>query len=434
MLKLRNNLVTEHRFRSCSPLLPAGCSIMARSPRSEYLTPDESTSAFIICRSARTLLVTSCDRSDSTADGHRVDFIENLIRLFARYFCISVHSHAVLPNELRLVLGTHPHVVQTLDDAEVARRWLILCPTLRSTTPQSTTPQSTEPQSTEPTEHQIIAMCADTPNIAQIRLRLSDISWFMRLLQQRITLFCNRQDKLTGRLWTDRYRSVVLLGKVARLFAMANVDLGAVCIDPDKPFSISKFTSALLRLHDLQEAEKNNALPADSTNHSNADHSNADTTADAICQITKPNVNEADVGQCHLWSRHLAPLPFAGESPHTVAPSASFPPCSSDASATNLKPTEYFELLEWIRRSLDGVSAHSRPAWLSLLLRNIRLTAEALAAFIRNFDVLFSHVAGGPSMMDAFRTKSRRRKAWVTREARAWFQRCRQQFSAAPLF
>ena len=419
MLKLKGNLVTEHRFQSCSPLLTAGCSIMARSPRSEYLNPDESAYAFIICRSARTLLVTTCDRSNSTADAHRVDFIENLIRLFARYFCISVHSHAVLPNELRLVLGTHPDVVQTLDDAEVARRWLMLCPTLRSTTPPSS----------EPAENEIIAMCADSPNIAQIRLRLSDISWFMRLLQQRITLFCNREDKLTGRLWTDRYRSVVLLGNVAKLLAMANVDLGAVCIDPDKPFSISEFTSALLRLHDLQEAEINVAHPVASTNHSNAD-----TTADAICQITNPNVDEADAGQCQPWSRHLAPLYFGGDNTRTPTPSESFQPGSSDPPATNLEPTEYFELLEWIRRSLNGESPHSPPAWLSLLLRDIRLTAEALAAFIRHFDVLFSHVAGGPSKMDAFITKSRRRKAWVTREARAWFQRCRQQFSAAPLF
>jgi len=419
MLKLKGNLVTEHRFQSCSPLLTAGCSIMARSPRSEYLNPDESAYAFIICRSARTLLITTCDRSNSTADAHRVDFIENLIRLFARYFCISVHSHAVLPNELRLVLGTHPDVVQTLDDAEVARRWLMLCPTLRSTTPPSS----------EPAENEIIAMCADSPNIAQIRLRLSDISWFMRLLQQRITLFCNREDKLTGRLWTDRYRSVVLLGNVAKLLAMANVDLGAVCIDPDKPFSISEFTSALLRLHDLQEAEITVAPPADSTNHSNAD-----TTADAIGQITNPNVDEAHAGQCHLWSRHLAPLRFCGDNTRTPTPSASFQPSASDAPATNLEPTEYFELREWIRRSLNGESPHSTPAWLSLLLRDIRLTAEALAAFIRHFDVLFSHVAGGPSKMDAFITKSRRRKAWVTREARAWFQRCRQQFSAAPLF
>lgn len=392
---------------------------MARSPRSEYLTPDESACALVICRSARTLLVTSCDRSDSTTDTHRVHFIENLIRLLARYFCISVHSHAVLPNELRLVLGTHPNVVQTLDDTEVARRWLILCPTLRPLALRSS----------EPTETEILAMCADSTNIAQIRLRLSDISWFLRLLQQRITLFCNREDKLTGRLWTDRYRSIVLLGNVARLLAMANVDLGAVCLDPGKPFSISEFTSALLRLHDLQEAEKNVALPADSTNDSNAV-----TTAAAICQITNPNIAEADPGQRHEKSRHLAPLCFHGDSSNTPTPPASFQPCFTNKPPMNLEPTEYFELLEWIRRSIYGESPHSPPAWLSLLLRDIRLTAEALAAFIRNFDVLFSHVAGSPSKMDAFITKSRRRKAWVTQAARAWFQRCRQQFSAAPLF
>jgi hypothetical protein len=324
----------------------------------------------------------------------------------------------VLPSELRLLLRAHPDIAQTLDDIEVARRWLNLCPSLRLPTLRCD----------EPTHKEIITLAADHARIAEIRIRLSDISWFLRLLQQRITLFCNREDDYTGRFWSDRFRSILLIEQKFYWLAMANVDLSAVYIDPDKPFSVSEFTSALLRLRDLQKAQEKPLSPTDTTIQSTTVNSEDETR-----RITHPNVSEPDIVERGLYSGHLAPLriPSDGSPAPTQAAPCQFFRTANPPTHENTK--EYLELLEWIQRVSKGDSTHPAPAWLSQLLRDIRLTVDALIAFVRNFESFFSHVAGSPAKMDAFLTKSGRRRAWVTPEARMWFRKCELQFPATPL-
>jgi hypothetical protein len=58
------------------------------------------------------------------------------------------------------------------------------------------------------------------------------------------------------------------------------------------------------------------------------------------------------------------------------------------------------------------------------VLQEVPLTAEVLREFLINFDLLFSQVAGSPSRMAAFVTKSGRRGAWVRPAARELFRRC----------
>ena len=357
------------RLQITQPPCPKGPPVMARSPRSEYLHPSDSAVVFVICRSARTPLAPSPGDSTSPLDNHRVEFIESLIHQFARFFCISVHSHAVLPRELRLVLAAHPGLVQQLDDAEVAHRWLSLCPTLRHP----------ELRSCEPTEEEILAFCSDPPRIAQTRSRLSDISWFLRLLQQRIALFCNREDKVKGRFWSDRYRSILILDQLFHALGMANVDLGALRIDSDKPLSASDLASALYRLYDCLEVQSESV----------------------------PTVNQTG-------------SPDAG----SEAAIASAQWCSSEVPVLGQRPVDYPEFLEWIQLAFRGESPATVPAAASGVLQEVPLTAEVLREFLINFDLLFSHVAGSPSRMAAFVTKSGRRGAWVRPAARELFRRC----------
>jgi hypothetical protein len=391
---------------------------MARSSRSDYLSPNSKDFVFVMCRSARTTLVPSNAGLISPADAHRVEFIESLLCLFSRFFCISIHSHAVLHSELRILLQSHPDAARSLDDFEVARRWLNLCPSLRLRTLRSV----------EPTEKEIVALAADGARIAEIRIRLSDIAWFLRLLQQRISLFCNREDDYTGRFWSDRFRSILLVEHKFYWLAMANVDLSAVYIDPDKPFSVSEFTSALLRLRDLLEAQERPLVVEDSAIHSNAVNSEDDSG-----QIANPTVSASDTVERNLRGGYLAPLPLPSDDSQVPTQGE---PCQLRQTANpprHQATFEYLELLTWIKRASDGEKNHPAPAWLSQLLRDIRLTEDALIAFVRNFDSYFSHVAGSPAKMDAFRTRSGRRRAWVTPEARLWFRKCELQLPTAPL-
>ena len=60
------------------------------------------------------------------------------------------------------------------------------------------------------------------------RERLSDLSWYMRVLNERIAREANAEDECTGRFWGERYYSQALLDEGALLSCMAYVDLNAV--------------------------------------------------------------------------------------------------------------------------------------------------------------------------------------------------------------
>jgi len=385
---------------------------MARSPRCEYFTPDQQAFVLAICHSSRTALAQDHDISDSATNTHRVQFVEELIRVFAHLFCVSVHSQSVLPHQIRLVLEAHPEQAQKLDDTEVAFRWLSLCPSLRPP----------KLRSCEPTREEILKMCADPNRIAQIRRQLSDISWFMRLLQQRTALFCNQEDDFQGHFWSDRYRSILLLGKQFRLLGLLHVDLGAICRDPDKPFSRQEFASAILRLLELLETEKHQA-----SSNAPEDDSTSPCSTSTTCSGQDLPATVSPTGQDAATSQAM--IDFNNSSKSAAATQRD---CHEYTGVT-LQLAEYPELLKAIQSEISGQPVDSIPNCLSLIMSEVRLTREALAAFVCNFDLLFSHVAGSPMKMAAFVTNVSRRRAWVTPEAREFFRRSGLASTAACL-
>lgn len=378
---------------------------MARSPRSEYVSPHDHGIFKVTCRHARSPLIPTTDQTGTNGDGHRVEFIEDLIRVFASFFCISVHSHAVMEREIRLIVEARPDLVTAFDNAEVARRWLKICPSLR--------PKKL--RSLEPTDPEILRLCADPSRIDQIRSNLSDISWFLRLFQQRIAVFCNREDNHRGRFWGDRYRCIVLLDEELHQIGMLNVDLGAECIESDTQMKLSTCTSASLR--HIEQAEALNqpsslSLPA-------LDAPRADSAP--ILHATDPVTADASYVPRCLHGQHLSPIRQRETSPPEQANLQYHQHRCSESPAISMRLPDYLNMLAWAHRSRHDGSPQTVPEQFDCLQQRMRLTNAALIALIYNFDRLFSHVAGSPEKMAAFMTKSGKRRAWVPPAARAIF-------------
>ncbi len=80
----------------------------------------------------------------------------------------------------------------------------------------------------EPSEFELNHIRKDKAKLKVIRSRLSDISWWMRLLSQHIAQRANKEDGELGKFWQARYRAVRLLDETAILACAAYVDLNPI--------------------------------------------------------------------------------------------------------------------------------------------------------------------------------------------------------------
>ncbi len=62
----------------------------------------------------------------------------------------------------------------------------------------------------------------------EIRQRLSSISWWMRLLCQRVAQRANHEENEVGRFFQDRYRATRLADEASLLVCAAYVDLNPI--------------------------------------------------------------------------------------------------------------------------------------------------------------------------------------------------------------
>jgi len=142
---------------------------MARLARAEVFAADEIAIVHGMNRVVRRCFLLGNDPITGKNFDHRKRWLDEQLIHQARHFGIDLLCQAILSNHFHLVLRSRPDVVAEWDDAEIARRWLMLCPERRDT--------NGKPE--EPSEFELNHICKDKSKLKVLRSRLSDISWWM---------------------------------------------------------------------------------------------------------------------------------------------------------------------------------------------------------------------------------------------------------------
>jgi hypothetical protein len=332
----------------------------------------------------------------------------------------------------------------------VAQRWLRLCP-------QRKTPDG---QPAEPTESELDSIRRVPARLAEIRRRLSDISWLMRMIAEPVARQANREDRVSGRFWQGRFKTVRLCDEAAVAACLAYVDLNPIRAGLAATPEASDFTSVQRRIESLAssgiellassevesfasnvgagtgadaDAEGAEASPARCTGGSLASNVGAVTVADADAEgaeaspARRTTDSSAEAAHCAVDSSvqlarpdaWLAPIPLdEAETDPGPLPSGTGLR-ASDKGCLPMSLPEYLELVDWTGRQLVGgkSSMHGHlppllkrlgiegsrsaceshsPSAVPPLLKRLGIEAENWLPLVRGFGRLFHRVAGAP--------------------------------------
>jgi hypothetical protein len=154
-------------------------------------------------------------------DGHGKAFAEAILARQSQYFCIERVCCVISASDIRQILRPRPDIAQSLTAAEVAERWLRLCPSIRTT---SVAPDP-------PTRAEILSITRSKTRVREIREQLSDVSWWMRLLCQRLAQYLNSRNGLSGPFHHGRFRSQKLLDDGATNETLSAINLAVLPLD-----------------------------------------------------------------------------------------------------------------------------------------------------------------------------------------------------------
>ena len=347
---------------------------MTHLAREEVFSPDEIACVHVMNRAVRQCYLMGDDPISGKNFDHRKVWMEQKLELHAANFGIDLLGDSILSNHFHLVLRSRPDVVATWDDTEVARRWWNLCPKRKHK----------DGTAKDPTEFDLNSIRKDPDVLKEIRSRLSDISWWMRLLCQHVGQRANRETGETGKFWESRFKAVRLLDESAILACVAYVDLNPIRACLAETIESSDFTSAQKRLEALL-LETVAIEPA-----AIADHS-AEFRAEIL---RRPDRSLAPV-QIEERTDELGPCP-----------SKSGFRCS-EKGFLNMTAAEYLELLDWTARQLAPGKPGSTPEGIPPLLERVHLKPKSWLGLVTNFGKLFHNVAGRPQ--EIARARSLRR-------------------------
>ena len=434
---------------------------MPRIPRSLLFDPAEPGIYHCVNRCVRRAFLCGVDHFTGKNFDHRKEWIQGRLEYLAGQMGLDVLGFAVMSNHLHVVLRNRPDVVEQWPDNEVARRWWNLFPSRRN---DDDTPAASD----------LALFTGNADRLAEVRRRLSSLSWFMRCPAEPIARRANGEDSCTGRFWEWRFKAQPVLDEPAQPACLAYVDLNPVRARIATTPEESRFTSVYKRLQAFSGERCGvpcDAPPGDCTELLVADAADAEAaytltgsdgnapaqgpTDDAGRQVrthaaagsvrlelprkrtaTTTAGDESRDGRCDAprkGTRHgmghgiarsvrpaaewLSPFELSAAQGLNAAPAAR----ASNKGCLAMTFAEYLQLLDWTGRALRQEKRGAIPADLAPILERLSVTHDGWLKLVTEFGRLFRRSAGTPASLGQDAKKwGRKRREGIT-QSRAAF-------------
>jgi REP element-mobilizing transposase RayT len=201
-------------------------------PRRNQVSLVDTPYYHCVTRCVRRSFLCGVDSYSGQSYEHRRGWIEKRLLFLSTLFAIDICAYAVMSNHVHVVVHVDKDEALKWDVDEVLRRYHKLHNGTFLTQKYVLGDELSPSESISFNE-----------TLAQYRLRLYDISWLMRDLNEYIAREANKEDNCTGRFWEGRFKSQALLDESAVLSCMAYVDLNPIRAKMEKNPETSAHTS-----------------------------------------------------------------------------------------------------------------------------------------------------------------------------------------------
>jgi hypothetical protein len=298
---------------------------------------------------------------------YRRQWIRQRMELLASVFAIEVGAYSVLQNHFHVLLRNRPDIAGRWSDEEVVRRWkrlsaksLDLCKELD--------------------DQEVEALLRQPDAVAELRRRLSHISWFMAMLDESIARAANAEDGCSGHFWQERYRCQALTSEAAILACAVYIDLNLIRALVAQTPETSRYSSIYDRIQDWKEEE---------------------------FRSTQANVqrSSSNQGPSHLHSGWLAPIcldgdGYAGEAVGRRA---------SDKGLLPIPLEKYLEFVDWSGRQLRSNKRGAIPDDLASILERLGMASDHWLKSVEQFGSRFGKVVGSGDRVESHARRFGRR-------------------------
>jgi len=192
---------------------------------------------------------------------HRREWFEKRLKKLSSAFSIDVCAYAIMHNHNHLVLHVDTERAKTWSNTDVIRRWHSVHPS------KTITAMYLDPKQRVTLSPIQLSTVQKIANI--YRERLTNISYFMKALNQYIAMRANKEDCCSGRFWESRFKSQALLDERAILSCMIYVDLNPIRAGVATTLENSHYTSIKRRLNSIKAGKQPSELRCLKTRYNN---------------------------------------------------------------------------------------------------------------------------------------------------------------------